>query len=66
MTPVDLTKSFMGNEDATSLFKDYVEALYTNDLESVKEYLEPTFYKAAEFKLQSAHLKLVDPYRIDC
>lgn len=56
----------MGNEDATSLFKDYVDALYLNDLESIKEYLEPTFYKAADIKLRNAHTKIVEPYRLEC
>jgi hypothetical protein len=56
----------MGNEEATSLFKEYVDALCSNDLESVKDYLEPTFYTAASIKLRAAHTKLVPPYKIDC
>jgi hypothetical protein len=47
VAPVDLSRGFLGNEEATSLFKDYIDALYSNDLESVKDHLEPTFYIAA-------------------
>ena len=55
----------MGNEDATSLFKTYADALYSNDLESVKDQIEPTFYEAASDKLRAAHAKLVQPYNIN-
>jgi hypothetical protein len=61
-----LSRGFLGNEEATSLFKEYVDALYSNDLESVKDYLEPNFYNAAKIKLQAAHAKLVHPYKINC
>ena len=56
----------MGNEEATSLFKDYVDALFSNDLDGVKDRLEPTFYSLLSTKLQTAHQTLVTPYKLNC
>lgn len=55
IAPVDLGRAFLGNEDATSLFKDYVDAIFTNDFETIKENLEPTFYNAAKQSVANAH-----------
>ena len=46
-SPFPLQRHLLKNEEATSLFKDYVEALYENSLEEVEGIMEPTFYKRA-------------------
>ena len=54
-TPTDLEKNFICNEDATALFKDYVEALYSGEIDDIADSLEPTFYVRTLKKVQEAH-----------
>ena len=53
--PIDLNRGFLGNEEATSLFKEYVDALFQNDIDQIIDCLEPTFFNKTKASLQAAH-----------
>ena len=53
--PVDLETAFIGNLEATSILKDFVQGVYEDDLSDVQQHLEPTFFKKAQTKLAEAH-----------
>jgi len=36
-TPLDLQACFLANEEATCLFKDYADAIFCNDLDSIAD-----------------------------
>lgn len=43
-TALDLEFDCLSEEKATCLFKDYVDAIFTNQIDSIAETLEPSFY----------------------
>jgi len=53
--PVDLEKNFICNDDAAALFKDYVDALHSGDIDDIADFLEPTLYVRTLKKVKEAH-----------
>ena len=53
--PLDWSKQFIGNEEAVSLFKNFMDALYTCDFDCVADQMEPAFLELAQKRVQSAH-----------
>lgn len=55
-----MDRGFLSNEEAVSLFKDYVDALTTGRLDLIEDMLEPSFYRRAEKDLREAHQEARD------
>ena len=54
-SPLDLQKILPSQEKATSLLKDFSEAIYSDDMLSLESDLEPSFMRHASEKVTDLH-----------
>ena len=56
-SPLEIN-AIISNEEAVSLFKDYTDAIANNDIDSIADHLEPSFYVKALKSVKGLHKEM--------